>query len=89
MYKQALIRKEVPVFLVLLLIGYIISLLLFFLLEPAPFANILRFVSLLLYTVTLIPSILKIVSRLLKKIKFYVGYLRIVATWVSLLLVLA
>jgi hypothetical protein len=41
MHKQALIRKQVPVFVLLLLIGYIISLLVFFLLEPAPLANIL------------------------------------------------
>jgi hypothetical protein len=67
MAKQALIRKEVSVFLLLLLIGYISSLLLFFLLEPAPIANILVFISLLLCTLTLIPSILKTVFQLLKR----------------------
>lgn len=45
MPKQALIRKEVPVFLLLLLIGYIISLLLFSLLKPARLVNILGFGS--------------------------------------------
>ncbi len=69
MHKPALIRKGVPVFLLLLLIGYIISLLLFLLLEPAPLANILGFVSLLLYTVTLIPSMLKTVFPLTKRNK--------------------
>ena len=69
MPKQALIRKEVPVFLLLLLIGYIISLLLFLILKPAPFTNILGFISLLLYTVTLLPSILKTVFPVTKKNK--------------------
>jgi len=69
MHKQALIRKEVPVFLLLLLIGYIISLLLFFLLEPAPLANILGFVSLVLYIITFIPSILKTVFLVTKRNK--------------------
>lgn len=69
MHKQSLIRKQVPVFVLLLLIGYIISLLLFFLLKPAPLANILGFVSLLLYSITLLPSILKTVFPVTKKNK--------------------
>ena len=69
MHKQALIRKQVPVFVLLLLIGYIISLLVFSLFKLAPLANILGFVSLLLYTVTLIPSILKTVFPVTKRNK--------------------
>lgn len=69
MHKKGLIRKEVPVFVLLLLIGYIISLLLFFVLEPAPLANILGFVSLLLYIITFIPSILKTLFPVTKRNK--------------------
>lgn len=61
MSKQALVRKEVFIFLVLVIASYAISVVLFLFLAPAPLANILGFLSLLCYVATILPSIVKTV----------------------------
>lgn len=61
MYKQVLVRKEVFVFLALVIASYTVSLFLFLFLEPAPFTNMLGFLSLFCYTATIIPSLIKAV----------------------------
>lgn len=69
MHPQALIPKKVFYFFLLLFATYSISLFIYFYFEPAPIANILGFISLLFYIVTLIPSIFKTIFPTTKKHK--------------------
>lgn len=64
---QPLVRKEVFVFLAVVIASYAISVLVFLALDPAPIANILGFLSLLCYVVTILPSIVKTVFPASKK----------------------
>lgn len=60
-------RKQVLIFLGLVISSYIASVALTFFLEPAPLANILGFLALSCYIVTLVPSIARTVFPSLKK----------------------
>lgn len=64
---QALVRREVFTFLALILATYTIILLFYVFLEPAPLSNFLGFLSLLCYTATIAPSIVKTVFPATKK----------------------
>jgi sulfoxide reductase heme-binding subunit YedZ len=64
---QALVRREVFVFLALILATYTIILFFFMFLEPAPLPNFLGFLSLLCYTLTVTPSIVRTVFPATKK----------------------
>lgn len=70
---KALVRREVFVFLALILATYTIILFFFIFLEPAPLPNFLGFLSLLCYTTTITPSIVRTVFPATKKTMFYAG----------------
>lgn len=69
MRKIPLIRKQVIIFLILVLSSYFIALLIAILFNPPFLANIFGFLSLLVYAVTVLPSILKKVFPKSKKDK--------------------
>ena len=76
MCNQVVMRKQVFVFLALVLASYACSLLLAIFFNPAPLANILGFLGLLSYIITLIPSILKVVLPATKKNQFLIWLLK-------------
>ena len=69
MRKTPLIRRQVIIFLILVLSSYLIALLIAIALNPPFLANIFGFLSLLVYVVTVLPSILKKVFPQSKKDK--------------------
>ncbi len=64
---QALVRREVFTFLAFILATYTVILLFYVFLKPAPLPNFLGFLSLLCYTATIAPSIVKTVFPATKK----------------------
>ena len=67
MHVKALVRREVFIFLALIIATYTIILFLFIFLEPAPLSNFLGFLSLLCCTTTITPSIVRTVFPATKK----------------------
>ncbi len=67
MLKEPLFRKKFFIFVALVLFSCAFSILLFIVLDPAPFANIIGWLSLLLYTSTIMPTIMKTVFPATKK----------------------
>ncbi len=76
MCKQVVIRKQVFVFLILVLASYACSLLLAVFFNSAPLANILGCLGLLSYLITIVPSILKVVLPIAKKNQFLIWLLK-------------
>jgi len=62
-----MIRKQVWLFLGLVLSSYIASCMITLFFDPAPLANILGFLALISYAVTLLPGMLRVVFPTLKK----------------------
>lgn len=67
MLRQPLFRNNSFVFVALVLLSYAVSILIFIVLDPTPFANIIGWLSLSLYTSTIMPSIMKTVFPATKK----------------------
>ncbi len=62
-----ILRRKVLVFIALVIASYAISLAIFVFLEPAPIANVIGLLSLLCYTATLLPSIIKAIYPAIKR----------------------
>lgn len=74
--KSILIRKQVIIFLAIVLISYFVSLLLWIIFNPAPLANILGFLALLIYVATVLPSIVRVVFPATKQFRQIVWLLK-------------